>query len=579
MRTSSLASLTLRHVTRRFGDRTVLEDVSFGVRPGERVGVIGDNGAGKSTLLRLIAGLDAPDAGELTVRAPGGTGHLAQSSALPPEATVQDAVDEAMADLRALERRMRRAEADLADGPDSPDGPDGSSGSGGSDGSRQAAALAEYGRQAAALAEYGRLVARYEARAGYTAHSRVEAALHGLGLPGLDRARRLGTLSGGERARLALAATLAARPELLLLDEPTNDLDDDALGWLEAHLRSHRGTVLAVTHDRVFLERVTDTVLEVAEGRVRRHGDGYAGHLAARAADRRRRLREHAEWRAELTRQQELAATQVTRLAAIPRKAPLAVFGHGGFRARGRAHGATVRIRNAKERVARLTDRPVLPPPEPLVFAARIGTAERPAADGPPPPAAELDGVLVPGRLALPALRIGPAERLLVTGPNGAGKTTLLRVLAGELHPARGTVRTRGRIGHLRQRETPWPPGLTVLRTFAHGRPGDPADHLDRLLSLGLFHRADLGRRIGDLSYGQRRRIELARLVAEPVDLLLLDEPTNHLAPALVEELESALSAYPGAVALVTHDRRLRARFPADQHLALTPREAAANAG
>ncbi|MFJ5231109.1 TlrC/CarA/OleB/SrmB family ABC-F type ribosomal protection protein [Kitasatospora sp. NPDC088391] len=573
MRTSPL---TLQHVTRRFGDRTVLDDVSFGVRPGERIGIIGDNGAGKSTLLRLIAGLDAPDAGELTVHAPGGTGHLAQSSDLPPEATVQDAVDEAMAELRALERRIRRAETDLADlaDPEGPEGPGGPEGPDGPDGSRQAAALAEYGR----------LVARYEARAGYTADSRVEAALHGLGLPGLDRARRLGTLSGGERARLALAATLAARAELLLLDEPTNDLDDGALAWLEAHLRAHRGTVLAVTHDRVFLERVTDTVLEVAEGRVRRHGDGYAGHLAARAAERRRRLREYAEWRAELTRHQELAATHVTRLAAIPRKAPLAVFGHGGFRARGRAHGATVRIRNAKERVARLTDRPVLPPPEPLVFAARIGTAERPAAEGPaaggpPPPAAELDGVLVPGRLALPALRIGPAERLLVTGPNGAGKTTLLRVLAGELRPAAGTVRTRGRVGHLRQHEPPWPPGLTVLRAFAHGRPGDPADHLDRLLSLGLFHRADLGRRIGDLSYGQRRRIELARLVAEPVDLLLLDEPTNHLAPALVEELESALSAYPGAVALVTHDRRLRARFPADQHLALTSREAATNAG
>lgn len=342
--------LTLQNVTRRYDDRVVLDDVTFTVRPGERAGVIGDNGAGKSTLLRLIAGLDRPDNGELTVVAPGGTGHLAQALGLPAGATVQDAVDAALAGLRELEARMRRAEAGLAD-----------------------LAGAEL---TAALDAYARLVARYEARAGYEADARVDIALHGLGLPGLDRDRPLSTLSGGERSRLALAGTLASRPGLLLLDEPTNDLDDRAVDWLETHLRAHRGTVLAVTHDRVFLERVTTTILEVGEGRVTRYGDGYEGYLAAKAADRRRRLREYADWRAELARNRELAASNVARLDAIPRKVPLTVFGHGGFRARGRGHGAMVRIRNAKERVERLTERPVAPPPDPLVLAARVTAAE-----------------------------------------------------------------------------------------------------------------------------------------------------------------------------------------------------------
>lgn len=525
------AQLSLQNVTRRYDDHVVLDDVSFSIKPGEKAGIIGDNGAGKSTLLRLIAGQDRPGNGELTVIAPGGSGYLAQSLALPSVATVQDAVDMALADLRELEARMHQAEAGLT----------GLAGA----------------QLTAALDSYARMVAQYEARAGYEADARVDIALHGLGLPGLARDRALGTLSGGERSRLALAATLASRPELLLLDEPTNDLDDQAVSWLEAHLRAHRGTVLAVTHDRVFLERVTTTILEIGEGKVTRHGDGYNGYLAAKAAERRSRLQQYTDWCAELDRNQKLAATNVARLEAIPRKVPLAVVGHGGFRARGRGHGAMVRIRNAKERVERLTVNPVAPPPEPLVFAARMTTADGQTSQA----AAELTGIRVGDRLHVPALRIGGAERLLVTGPNGAGKTTLMRVLAGELQPDEGTMRTRGRVGHLRQEETPWPPGLTVPQAFAHGRGGEPDEHMDHLLSLGLFSPAELRLTVSELSYGQRRRIELARLVSEPIDLLLLDEPTNHLSPVLVEELEGALARYQGAVVIVTHDRRMRTRF------------------
>ncbi|MFD8209996.1 ribosomal protection-like ABC-F family protein [Streptomyces sp. NPDC059695] len=508
-------------VTKRYDDRhvrngTVLDRVSLTVRPGERLGVVGDNGSGKSTLLRLLASLEPPDNGTVTVEAPGGLGHLAQTLDLPPDATVGDAVDHALAGLRDLERAIRTAEAELAATGD--------------------------------LAGYARLLTAYEARGGAGADRRVETVLRKLGEPGpLDRTRPLGSLSGGQRSRLALAAVLAAEPELLLLDEPTNDLDDEAVSWLEERLRAHRGTVVAVSHDRVFLDRVATAVLEVDEDRhtVRRYGDGYTGYLAGRAAERARRQREYEEWRAELARHRALADRNIDRFSAIPRKAPAAFSGAGAFRARSRAHGAMSRIRSAREQLARLTGHPVPAPPEPLRFRTEI------TGEGAP---VDLAGLRVDGRLHLDALHLDAGERLLVTGPNGAGKTTLLRVLAGELAPDAGTVAVPARVGLLRQDTAPPTDPRTVGEAFGEGRE-------DELLALGLFAARDLTTPVRLLSTGQRRKLELARLVTSPADLLLLDEPTNHLAPGLVEELEAALAEYRGTLVVVSHDRRLREGF------------------
>ncbi|GGO46571.1 ribosomal protection-like ABC-F family protein [Streptomyces lasiicapitis] len=517
------SQLTLTDVTKRYADHLVLDRVRLTVRPGEKAGVIGDNGSGKSTLLRLLAGRERPDNGVVTVVAPGGTGHLAQTLDLPDSARVGDAIDLALAELRSLERRIQAAGAAL-DGA----GPD-------------------------AYDAYAALVARFEARGGYGADRRVDIVLRHLGEhSGLDRSRRLGTLSGGQRSRLALAATLASAPELLLLDEPTNDLDDEAVAWLEERLRAHRGTLVAVTHDRTFLDRVTDTVVEIDQvtRSVRRYGDGYAGYLTAKAAERARQEREYEEWRAEVARQSRLADSGIGRLDAIPRKAPAAFSGAGAFRARSRAHGAMSRIRNARERLARLTENPAPAPPRPLRFAASVvGAAQC---------AVELADVRVPGRLALDALHVPAGGRLLVTGPNGAGKSTLLRVLAGELAPEPGaTVRRPARVGLLRQVEAPMSRAegaRSLLAAFGE-------DRAEELLALGLFREEDLRRPVGTLSTGQRRRLELARLVTRPYDLLLLDEPTNHVSPALVEDLEAALSTYAGTLVVVTHDRRIRAGY------------------
>ena len=621
--------ITALAVSKSFHGRLVLDGVTCALGAGERTGIIGENGSGKSTLLRLIAGREQPDHGAIVVDAEGGIGYLAQDEELPAQLTVQQIIDRALHELRRIEARMRHLEDGMAAGDDS------------------------------GLAEYGNLSTVFELRGGYDADARVERALHGLGLGLVSRERTVAGLSGGEQVRLRLAALLAAAPEVLLLDEPTNYLDDNALTWLEEHLRTRRGTTVAVSHDRVFLERVTTTLLEVDADRrcVIRYGNGYQGFRTEKAAARQRWVQAYTQWQSDTERLRETIATTARRVA--PGRAMKDNNKMAYDRAGGRVQQSLAgRVRNAEERLRRLLDDPVPPPPEPLRFTAvpwatreratvpdtRPGTTpdrtDRTVLDGAPgtslgrtpsdvpdrtqgdtfeepsvgllperphrdprekppntgarwaqgavpgetqPPGdcaygevtdtrgivpggargtvLQATGIGIDGRLRPTSVAVAAGERVLITGPNGAGKTTLLRVLAGELEPDSGTVTRSGRIGYLAQEPRTGDPGRTLLAAFAHDRAGLADEHAERLLTLGLFTRAQLTTRVGDLSTGQRQRLALARLVTEPVAALLLDEPTNHLSPGLVDDLETALTDYPGALVIVSHDRRLRDRW------------------
>ncbi|MEU3606121.1 ABC-F family ATP-binding cassette domain-containing protein [Streptomyces sp. NPDC035033] len=522
------AQISLHDVTVSRGERLLLDRVSLSVRPGERVGIVGENGAGKSTLLRLLAGAVAPDEGRVTTLTDGGLRFLGQTPDLPPEDTVADAVDAALAEFRAMEGRLRTLEARLEGG------------------------------AADDLAEYGEVLTAYELGGGYEADARVDKALHALGLARIARDRRLGTLSGGEQARLGIACAVAAAPEVLLLDEPTNHLDAAGLDWLEQSLRAHRGTVVAVSHDRVFLERVTTALVEVDTDRrsLVRHGGGYAGFRAAHEATRRRRRQEYEEWRAETERLEAYAEGTAHAVAAgrVMKDNNKMAYDRAAGRVQASVSG---RVRNARERLRRLSGHPVPEPAPPLAFTARPQTG---AARG---ELLALDRVRVGDRLAVDALTLAAGEWLLVHGDNGAGKSTLLRVMAGDLAPDEGEVRRRGRVGFLSQEVAVRRPAAPLLAAFGHGLGlGLDEDGLaERLLSYGLFRPADLTVPVGALSAGQLRRLALARLLARPADLLLLDEPANHLALGLVEELERALEEWPGALVVVSHDRALRHRF------------------
>ncbi|MFF8315676.1 ABC-F family ATP-binding cassette domain-containing protein [Streptomyces bobili] len=527
----SVAQLSVKDVTKSYGTRTVLDQVRFTVRPGEKAAVVGENGSGKSTLLRLLAAAEVPDTGEITVSFPGGTGYLAQTLDLDADRTVQAAVDLALAELRDMEGRLRMMEESLGEAGDED------------------------------LAAYGELLTAYEDRGGYDADARVDATMHGLGLAGITRDRPLGSLSGGEQSRLALACVLAAAPELLLLDEPTNHLDAAAVRWLEEHLRAHRGTVVAVTHDRGFLERIATTILEVDRDArtVLRYGDGWAGYRAAKAAARRGAEQRYADWVEEVARAKEL-------LEAAGRR--LAVTGHDpkqGFGKHRRSHEAKLggQVRSVRERLGRLRRNPVAEPPAPLRFTTAPSAPPGPAEDG---PLAEYDGVQVGERLRLDGLlALAAGQRLMVTGENGAGKTTLLRVLAGDLEPDAGTVRRPARTGYLAQELPAHPTRLPLLAAFAAGWPGPADEYAEQLLALGLFRLEDLRVPVADLSVGQRRRLQIARLVTRPADLLVLDEPTNHIALDLVEDLQTALAAYPGAVVMASHDRGFQEGFEGER--------------
>ncbi|WP_052847518.1 ABC-F family ATP-binding cassette domain-containing protein [Streptomyces avicenniae] len=533
--------ISARDLTKSYGGRRVLDAVTCAFPTGGRTGIIGENGSGKTTLLRLLAGDERPDAGGVVRQAEGGIGYLPQDGQLAPALTVAQVIDGALGELRAVERRMRRLEAALGRGDET------------------------------GLAEYGELLTVFELRGGYDADARVERALHGLGLRGLSHDRRVGSLSGGQRVRLGLAALLSAAPEVLLLDEPTNHLDDNALTWLQDHLVARRGTLVTVSHDRVFLERVADGLLEVDadRGTVVRYGNGYAGYLAERAAARRRWEQAREDWEEELAGHRRTAATTARRVApgrAMKDGNKMAYDRHGGRV----QQSVASRVRNAEERIRRLLADPVPPPPEPLRFAP--GAFAAAAGDARPGTVLDAEGVAVAGRLAPVGLALAPGGRLLVTGPNGSGKSTLLDVLAGVTEPDAGYVARRGRVAYLPQDPLPGRPGETLLAAFAHGRAGTPEEHAARLLSYGLFAPEQLTVPVGGLSAGQRQRLALARLLAEPADVLLLDEPTNHLSLGLVEELETALDGYGGALVVVSHDRLLRRRWRGER-LELTRRD------
>jgi ABC transport system ATP-binding/permease protein len=497
--------LSANHLAKSYGGRTVFGGVSFSVAEGEKLGFIGANGSGKSTLFRIVAGVEGADAGDLALRRGIRTGYLAQDPEFGAGQTIRDAVSEGRPELRAAHAEYD----DLT--------------------RRLSAPHDDHERLIRRQAEVSATLDRL---GGWDWSHRVEAMLSRLGVAEWDRT--VGGLSGGEAKRVALARVLLAQPELLLLDEPTNHLDADTVLYLEEYLIEYAGAVMLITHDRYFLDRVVDRMIEVAAGELTSYDGGYTEYLQASAERAERQAVSDAKRRRLIAQELEWA-----------KRSPPARTGKQRARIQ-RARALDDESRSYGE--ARSRD---------LVLHApgtqRLGRT-----------VLDLKGVEkgYDGRVLIrnfsTMLRAG--ERIGIIGPNGAGKTTLLRVITGEEAPDTGEIvhGVNTRIAYFDQLRTL--PDMDASVYEAAGNTdwvevGGRRTHLRSYLEDFLFPTERQQQKVSSLSGGERNRLMLARLLMQPSNLLILDEPTNDLDIITLQVLEAALVDYPGCVLMVTHDR------------------------
>ncbi|HWE64227.1 MAG TPA: ABC-F family ATP-binding cassette domain-containing protein [Chloroflexota bacterium] len=525
--------LRVSNLTKYFADRAVLRGVSFLLAPGERAGLVGANGSGKSTLLAIIAGLLAPDAGSVMLGPRARVGYLRQGYLGDETRPVAELLGPGGAVLTAHLALQEAAEALGADGI-SPE----------------------------LLARYEHAAIRFEDQGGYAMLTRVEEALRGLDLEGIDPARPAATLSGGQKTRLALAALLLDEPDVLLLDEPTNHLDIDGLRWLEQFLNGYHGTALIVSHDRAFLDATVTTILEL-DGEIQTvtaYAGGYSAYAAARQAalqDQWDRYQRQERERARV----EVDIRQLKDQALRTEQRSRADYDHGDTRgkkaaskaraAKG-ARKALVRERKLEKRLETDTvEKPRAGWKLKLDFAPVEGGARE---------VLRVDDV---GKTydGIPVLRavnllVRHGERLAITGPNGGGKSTLLKIVAGQLSADAGLVRLGANVvpGYYSQEQEELDPRQTPLEVVRGLRPMDETE-ARTLLHAYLFSGDAVFTPIERLSYGERARLVLARLIISRANLLLLDEPTNHLDIPARERFEAALSGFSGTMIAVLHDR------------------------
>ena len=497
---------TMKGLGKRYPpDRTVLKDIWLSFLPGAKIGVLGANGAGKSTLLRIMAGEITEFDGEAFPAQGLSVGYLPQEPRLDPSKTVSGNVNEGVADMRALLRRYDQIASDLA-----------SSGPGSLE-------------MEEALEEQGELQTRIDASGAWDLDSRVQMAMDALRLP--PGSADVTTLSGGERRRVALCRLLLQSPDLLLLDEPTNHLDAESVAWLERFLADYPGTVVAVTHDRYFLDNVAGWILELDRG----VGIPWEGNYSSWLAQKQQRLDVEAKHEA---RRRRTLQRELEWIAMSPR----------ARQAKGKARLNAYERLLAEDAAQKIDSVEIYVPPGPRLGDVVVEATDLIKGYG--------DRALIGGL----SFTLPPAGIVGVVGPNGAGKTTLLRLITGEEEPDAGEIRLGDtvQIGYVDQgRELD--PEQTVWEAISDGR--DEITLARRTVASRAyvswfnFRGSDQQRKLGTLSGGERNRVHLAKLLRGGANLLLLDEPTNDLDVDTLRALEDALVEFAGCLVVVSHDR------------------------
>jgi ATP-binding cassette subfamily F protein 3 len=492
----------LQHISKAFAGNPILQDISWQIEAGQKIGLIGANGSGKSTLLQILSGTMPSDSGVVERSRGLRLGHLTQIMTVEGDRTLYEEVREAFRHLLDIQQEMVGLESRM--------------------GANEASAQE--------MQHYGTLLETFNAAQGYAIQSRVEATLFGLGFGPSDLHKPVAQLSGGQKNMGALARVLLQAPELLLLDEPSNHLDIVATEWLEGFLRDYSGTVVVVSHDRYFLDRVVDEIVALEGHGLRRYPGNYSAYVVAKAARLEQQRKAYEQQQAEIRRQEDFIrrhiAGQKTRQAQSRQK--------------------------ALERMQRL-EQPVA---DKRRIQLKMDAGRR-----------ESHEVVVCRKvwksfgdhtvLRDLSCTVYRGDKVGLMGPNGAGKSTLLRLLLARDTVDEGVLRLGHHItaAYYDQELHDLNPERTVLDEVWQVEPWKTVGEIRGYLGRFLFSGDEVLKAVGSLSGGEKSRLALAKLMLSPANLLILDEPTNHLDIPAREALEQALSEYPGTLILVSHDR------------------------
>jgi ATP-binding cassette subfamily F protein 3 len=515
-----MSLLNVGGLTKYYGAEQIFANIGFQIARGDKAALVGVNGAGKTTVMKIIAGIESATRGGVHMARGTRVAYLAQEAHFGGPRTLLEEMHASLAHLHELQEEIARLEHALAD-----------------------TSAPDWEQR---MERYGDLTHRFEHAGGYDIEHRIERTLTGLGFVEEQYHQPVAQFSGGQKTRAALASALLSDPDLLLLDEPTNHLDLSALEWLEQFLRSWEGTLMVISHDRYFLDRVTNRTLEIAFGRL--DGDypgGYNKFLELKAARLELQMKQY------MSQQEEIAKAEdfIRRF----KNSTLST------QARGRERRLQ-RLKEGWEGSSGKSESLIARPDQQKKIALKIGTEVRSGEM-----VLKLDhvtaGYLLGGTqprelLTTPDLEIQRGRRVALMGPNGSGKTTLLRTIVGELPPLRGVVRLGHRVvlNYYAQSHEGLVTSNTIMEEIRRVAPLKEGE-IRNLLARFLFSGDDVFKRVGDLSGGERSRVALAQLTVLGGNLLVLDEPTNHLDIDAREALEGVLNEYNGTLLFVSHDR------------------------
>lgn len=492
--------LQLNDIHKTFNEQVVLAGASLTVKPGDRIGLVGPNGVGKTTLLHVAMGEIHPESGIVQLPREVRLGYVSQQDEISSEFTLLLAMIESRTELLQLKEAMDELSPKLA------------------------------AADPAVLTAFGELQQKWEHLGGYNLEADIKATLLGLGFSEDDLFRPVNTFSGGERNRAALARALLQKPDLLLLDEPTNHLDIESTVWLEGYLSSFPGALVVVSHDRVFLDQVANRIVELEKGVLTLYHGNFSQYWAERAERRELQLKHYLEQKAEIERIEDFIRRNIA--------------GQKTGQAQSRRHALTK------------LDRLDAPGGSRKDMALRLEASRR-----------SYQSVLEVQQVSFDydnrellrnvSFRIERGEKVGLIGRNGSGKTTLLKLVMEQLQTENGAIEV-GRNVDLRyfdQELSELVPEQTVLDTIWEVRPEYEAFQLRSYLARFLFFGEDVFKQVKTLSGGEKKKLALARLLAEPANFLILDEPTNHLDVNSLEALQQALLEYDGTLLFVSHDR------------------------